>query len=164
MYPAGGAVLPARNLNGLWTHFRNFFAANTARVVTARQSGGGWEGWLQVELWTYVQAQDPGFGLVREQFYPDNVTRADFGLGNLRVELKAQTLNESVAAFVTRVDADVEKMERIVEGSLGYVVAVYWGQNQFNNQTDVVEVQYAPFRVCRMFVEDVNDDSMSDST
>lgn len=131
------AALPPRNANGFLIHLDNYLRTNAVQVEWARRSGAAWEVWLQVELWMHCQIADPGFPVRREVGYTGRNQRADFGIGNSMVELKAQTLNETNQQFRARTADDIDRI-----GKGNFAIAVYWTQGYLANEVGPAEVTY----------------------
>ncbi|MDT0310435.1 hypothetical protein RM780_26310 [Streptomyces sp. DSM 44917] len=89
--------------------------ANDARVRAAYASDGGWEVWLEVELYLWLSEHDPDLGLARQNPYPGQAKRAQRGdllIGDaITVELKAETARETGEAFAARVASDQGKVD-----------------------------------------------------
>lgn len=130
------AVVP-RNANGFLTHVDDYFRRSVVQVEWARNSGAAWEVWLQVELWIHCQLRDLGFPVVREAGYTGRNQRADFGIGNSLVELKAQTRGETDQSFRARAVKDINRI-----GPGNFAIAVYWTQGYLSNEVGPPEVAY----------------------
>jgi hypothetical protein len=87
--------------------------ANADRIRTAYRSAGGWEVWLEVEL--YLQLVADGATVSRQPPYAIDRSggRADLYMGDsVLVEMKVETHDETVNSFVGRVVRDRKKVEK----------------------------------------------------
>ncbi|WP_059005889.1 hypothetical protein [Streptomyces specialis] len=91
--------------------------ANAARIGIAYHSDGGWELWLEVELYVWLTQHAPDLTVTRQAHsyaHGDSDRRADLLLdGRVVVELKAETSLESADAFAARVERDRAKVDGV---------------------------------------------------
>ncbi|NUS13323.1 MAG: hypothetical protein HOY69_18300 [Streptomyces sp.] len=98
---------------------------NGDRIEAAYESAGGWELWLEVELYLHLRGAD--IKVSRQPPYQDGGTgrsRADLYLEDtVVVELKAETETEAPDAFRARVVGDRNKIDNGAGGTPFVVVA-----------------------------------------
>ena len=106
-----------------------FAVINTEKAAALCLSKGGWEGWLQCELWGHLNIKKK-LEAEREVAYPGSSKRCDLVIRSsdpeLWVELKAYGVFREGDAdrFLNAVAADVYKMQDRPEGSNGLVLVV----------------------------------------
>lgn len=106
-----------------------FAVINTEKAAALCLSKGGWEGWLQCELWGHLSLVRK-LEVEREVTYPNSSNRCDLVVRSLDpelwVELKAYgAFREGDAdSFLDGVAADVAKMEARPSNSRGLVLVV----------------------------------------
>ncbi|MFJ9560930.1 hypothetical protein ACIRQQ_12910 [Streptomyces fuscichromogenes] len=104
--------------------------ANEGRIDRICKTAGGWESWLEVEL--YLALEDAGVQVSRQPPFSVNTTggsRADLFLGNrFLVEIKVETATEPAAAFAKRVKTDIDKVDAKAKDSPASVVGFAWSK------------------------------------
>lgn len=102
---------------------------DTEQAATLCLSKGGWEGWLQCELWRYLSIEKEET-VERELRYPGSNYRCDLVVGfaapQLWVELKAfgEFRAGDADAFLDDIAADVHKLPSKPLGAKGLAVVV----------------------------------------
>ncbi|UCM87135.1 hypothetical protein [Streptomyces marincola] len=99
---------------------KDWAEANAERIGIAYESAGGWELWLEVELYVWLRQRVPSLAVSRQSHgYAEGAQRADLLLGDrVVVELKAETREETARAFADRVEKDRAKVDRVDEKQL----------------------------------------------
>ncbi|WP_444931173.1 hypothetical protein ACJJIF_05150 [Microbulbifer sp. SSSA002] len=101
---------------------------NRERVGVLCLSQGGWEGWLQCEIWAYLNAEkNPAESVEREVRYPGADMYCDLvANGNLWIELKAfgAFREGDEKRFMDSIAKDVWKIDQRPEGTKGLVLVV----------------------------------------
>ena len=95
--------------------------ANDERIRIAYGSDGGWELWLEVELFVWLRQRVPTLAVSRQAHgyaAGTSAQRADLLLdGRVVAELKAETSVEAAKAFADRVERDRAKVDRVDDQS-----------------------------------------------
>lgn len=103
---------------------------NQGRIARVCQTAGGWESWLEVEL--YLALQDAGVEVTRQPPFEVDTTggsRADLFLGNrFLIEMKVETAKEKASAFAKRVVTDLNKVDKKAKDRPASVVGFVWSQ------------------------------------
>ena len=114
---------------------RTYLGNDVQRIEGARDTGAGWEIWLQVELCMFVRWEMAG-DIVRENPYGGKTkSRADFTLnkhqqkGLTLVEIKTNLSGESAFDFVRRVAVDFEKQLDAPKTTRTLVYGIWVGAN-----------------------------------
>ncbi|MEU9341281.1 hypothetical protein AB0D74_08675 [Streptomyces sp. NPDC048278] len=114
--------------------------ANKGRIGRACQSEGGWESWLEVEL--YLALQDADIPVSRQPPFTVDTTggsRADLFLGDrFLVELKVETATESADAFAKRVKTDIDKVDAKAKNRPASVVGFAWSKESTTACTKLI--------------------------
>lgn len=102
---------------------------NNEAAMTLALSKGGWEGWLQCELWRYLTHK--GESAERELAYPGKSTRCDLfvqanGQPPLWAEIKAfgSFRDGDVARFLDSIAQDIAKLDDKPQGSAALALVV----------------------------------------
>ncbi|GGM94220.1 hypothetical protein [Streptomyces fuscichromogenes] len=103
--------------------------ANEERILRVCKTAGGWESWLEVEL--YLALDDADVQVSRQPSYTVDTTggsRADLFLGDrFLVEIKVETAEEPADAFANRVKTDIDKVDAKAKGAAS-VVGFAWSK------------------------------------
>lgn len=100
---------------------------NNQKAAALSLSKGGWEGWLQCELWYYLNVtKQPAESTEREVKYPNNPQYCDLVSGNQWIELKAfgEFREGDEQRFMDSVAQDVHKLGNIPHGANGFAAVV----------------------------------------
>lgn len=105
-----------------------FAVINTEKAAALCLSKGGWEGWLQCELWSHLSLEK-GETVEREVAYPESRERCDLVIGSnsqLWVELKAYAIFREGDAnrFLDAVAYDIDKLSALPEETEKLVLVV----------------------------------------
>lgn len=105
-----------------------FAVVNTEHAAALSLSKGGWEGWLQAELWYYLNiTKQPPESTEREVQYPRTQTYCDLVTSNNQwVEIKAFGIfrEGDYQRFMDSIANDVMKMDRRPRGATGLVLVI----------------------------------------
>ena len=102
---------------------------NTDEATALCLSKGGWEGWLQCQLWLYLTIEKDVL-VEREVSYPDSNTRCDLVIEDdgdqLWIEIKAYGIfrESRINSFLDGVALDISKLEDRPAGTTGLVTVV----------------------------------------
>jgi hypothetical protein len=115
-------------------------------------SKGGWEGWLQCELWANLSLKKQ-FSVERELPYPKKNTRCDLVIASLEaivwIEIKAYGIfrDGDEAAFLDSVAQDVYKLSsEKPEGSKGLSLVVVPTSISDNLEKEFISRKWAGFK------------------
>lgn len=110
-------------MDTFWEVLRNIVDGEEASTLSL--SKGGWEGWLQCELWLWLT--DEGVTVEREVPYPEDAGRCDLVVEERHwVELKAFGIfrEKDERAFVESFLEDICKLESRPSGTSGLALLV----------------------------------------
>jgi len=121
-----------------------FFANPTDKLQAIVLSKGGWEGWLQCELWNVLNDgfvvddyQYEGKSYMREERYLDGTTFCDLvdDDRNFWIELKAYGIFRDLNDFINKFKDDIQKIGRIYVPAIAVVVIpkIYEKESMFED-------------------------------
>ncbi|MCZ8038021.1 MAG: hypothetical protein O9276_07795 [Microcystis sp. LE17-20A] len=114
--------------------------ANVKAIASKWPQKGGWEGWAQAEIYSYILQINNTYDILREQaVYTSKRKAADFlfnsmtsGAQSVIVELKCQSF-ENYQNFVPGIEDDVKKLihelKPAYKGSVLVVLGIYFTEH-----------------------------------
>ena len=121
-------------------YVKEFIVSNEKAIANMWPQKGGWEGWAQSSIFSFILGKNSTYDILRERHvYTSPAKAADFLLNNsspvgdrVIIELKCQSL-ENCSSFKKGLDDDIRKLARELDSSYSgatlLVIGIYFSEH-----------------------------------